>query len=133
MNPVTTEDLVGAMVGGSESLPVGVVPELSRSTTPTEIVPLSACTRMATPATSGANSETRRSTVEWAGTMMPLARGGLSGPRLDQKLIARLAGASAGLTRKIRSAVPTRPSAPTNHQSVPGGRQVRADRPRPGP
>src|SRR5437764_14920841 len=65
--------------------------------------------------------------------MMPLARGVLSGPRLDQKLMARLAGASAGLTRKIRSAVPTRPSAPTNHRSVPGGRQVRSDRPRPGP
>src|SRR3954447_494621 len=133
MKPVTTEDFAGATVGGSESLPVGVVPELSRSTIAAEMVPLLACTRRDTPATSGANSETRRSIEECGGTMMPVALGGLIGPRLDQKLMARLAGASAGLTRKTRSAMPTRPSAPTNHQSVPGGRQVRSDKPRPNP
>src|SRR5438270_2966807 len=133
MNPVTTEFFVGAIVGGSESFPVAVVPELSRSTTPAEIVPLLACTRMETPATSGAKCEMLRSTVECGGTMMPFAPGGLSGPRLDHKLIATFAGASAGLTKKTRSATPTRPSMPTNHQSVPGGRQVRSDRPRPSP
>src|SRR3954452_7568487 len=128
MNPVTTEDLVGAAVGGSESLPVGVVPELSRSTTPAEIVPLSACTRMATPATSGPNSETRRSTVEWAGTMMPLARGGLRGPRLDQKLIASLAGASAGSPSQVRSEVPPSPFRQADPQGLPGGTRFTSER-----
>src|SRR4051794_2881458 len=133
MNPVTTEDFVGASVGGSQSLPLDLLPELSTSTTPAEIVPLLACTRMDSPGMSGARSETRRNTVECAGTMMPLVLGGLNGPRLDQRLRATLAVASAGFTSTSRSLTPTWPPAPTNHQSVPGGRQVRSDNPRPNP
>src|SRR3954453_18961729 len=133
MNPVLPEDSVGASVGASQSLPMDSLPELSRSTTPAEIVPLSACTRMDTAGTSGARSETRRCTVECAGRTIPLVLGGLNGPRLDQRLRATLAVASAGFARTKRSLMPTWPPAPTNHQSVPGGRQVRSDNPRPNP
>src|SRR5439155_5470652 len=98
--------------------------------TPAATVPLLACTCMDTSGTSGARSEMTRDTVEWGGTTMPLVLGGLNGPRLDQKLSATLAAASAGLTSRTWSEIPTRPSPPTNHQSVPGGRHVRSDRPR---
>src|SRR3954449_4802101 len=105
MKPVTTDERVGGIVGGNESLPVGRSPRLRKSTTPAEMVPLLACTWNATCGASGVKSETRRVYVECGATMMPPVLGGLIGPRADQKLRATLAGASAGLARISRSSI----------------------------
>src|SRR3954447_23980124 len=133
MKPVTTEDVAGARVGGNESPPVGLLPAVCRSMTPAATVPLLACTRKATRGASGVKSDSRRVSVVCGAITMPLVLGGLIGPLSDQKLNATLAGASAGLASTSTSWTPTPPSAPANHQSVAGARQVRSNMARPSP